>query len=300
MGFILAINESVKGITNSSGSANVSESIEKLCNLLNELDKLIDETPPIDQPQRFGNQAFRIWYDKLKNGTFDYLQKMLPSALHHAIPEIMVYLIEGFGNSTRIDYGTGHEISFIMFLCCLFKIGYLQKSDQTAVACKVFVNYLDVVRKLQQTYRMEPAGSQGVWSLDDYQFVPFIWGSSQLSGPKRKNNHNLYYFANNLIFLAQLRLESTAFLETNIVERYHSENMFLSCIKYINQVKTGPFAEHSNQLWSISGVSSWTRINSGLIKMYKAEVRCFKFNFFQIVLMFLCFRCLVSSHWCNI
>lgn len=42
--------------------------------------------------------------------------------------------------------------------------------------------YLEIVRKLQQTYRMEPAGSHGVWSLDDYQFVPFIWGSSQLIG----------------------------------------------------------------------------------------------------------------------
>lgn len=42
--------------------------------------------------------------------------------------------------------------------------------------------YLEIVRKLQQSYRMEPAGSHGVWSLDDYQFVPFIWGSSQLIG----------------------------------------------------------------------------------------------------------------------
>lgn len=39
------------------------------------------------------------------------------------------------------------------------------------------------------------------------------------------------------------------------------------------QVKTGPFAEHSNTLWGISGVAEWSKVNSGLIKMYKAEVR---------------------------
>jgi len=47
--------------------------------------------------------------------------------------------------------------------------------------------YLEIARKLQRTYRMEPAGSHGVWSLDDYQFVPFIWGSSQLIGKMAKH-----------------------------------------------------------------------------------------------------------------
>jgi len=39
------------------------------------------------------------------------------------------------------------------------------------------------------------------------------------------------------------------------------------------KVKTGPFAEHSNQLYNISGVPAWSKVNSGLIKMYKAEVK---------------------------
>jgi hypothetical protein len=37
-------------------------------------------------------------------------------------------------------------------------------------------------------------------------------------------------------------------------------------------VKSGPFYEHSNQLYNISGTASWTKINQGLIKMYKGEV----------------------------
>ncbi|CAH0557500.1 unnamed protein product [Brassicogethes aeneus] len=252
LGFIHAINESVKGISNSDGSKDPSPAIEKCMEMLDTLDKMIDDIPPIDQPQRFGNQAFKTWYQKLKDDIFDILQKLLPPTHYRAVPEIMEYLNEAFGNSTRIDYGTGHEISFVMFLYCLFRINFLVSTDKAAVACLVFVRYLEIVRKLQMTYRMEPAGSHGVWSLDDYQFVPFIWGSSQLID-------NPY-------------IEPQHFYKETIVEKYQNEYMFLSCIKYINMVKKGPFAEHSNQLWSVSGVANWSKINAGLIKMYKAEV----------------------------
>ena len=42
--------------------------------------------------------------------------------------------------------------------------------------------------------------------------------------------------------------------------------------QYIATVKTGPFAEHSNQLWNVSGVPHWDKVYSGLVKMYRAEV----------------------------
>lgn len=262
LGFIQALNGAVTGRTLSS-QCSESAAVTGMLELLEKLDQLIEETPPIEQPQRFGNQAFRAWYKKLKEASLQLLQDALPEKFHRAIPEIMLYLSEGFGNSTRIDYGTGHEMSFLMLLCCLFKIGALLETDKVAAVTRIFNRYLNLCRKLQTTYRMEPAGSHGVWSLDDYQFVPFIWGSAQL--------------------IDHPRIEPKTFLQNDIVEAYAGDYLFLGCIQFINRVKTGVFAEHSNQLWNISGVHNWNKVNSGLIKMYKAEVLA-KFPVIQHVL----------------
>ncbi|XP_004640517.1 serine/threonine-protein phosphatase 2A activator isoform X2 [Octodon degus] len=176
---------------------------------------------------------------------------VVPTHLAAAVPEVAVYLRESVGNSTRIDYGTGHEAAFAAFLCCLCKIGVLRVDDQIAIVFKVFNRYLEVMRKLQKTYRMEPAGSQGVWGLDDFQFLPFIWGSSQL--------------------IDHPYLEPRHFVDEKAVNENHKDYMFLECILFITEMKTGPFAEHSNQLWNISAVPSWSKVNQGLIRMYKAE-----------------------------
>lgn len=262
-GFIATLNEAIKAKP-LSVDCKISDNVKKLLDMLELIDKLIDEFPPIEQPQRFGNFAFKSWLAKLKLNSTLYLQDVLHLRVHLAIPEIKAYLEESFGNATRIDYGTGHEMAFVMFLCCLYKIGELVAEDNVAVVFLVFNKYLNIARRLQKTYRMEPAGSHGVWSLDDYQFIPFIWGSSQL--------------------IDQPRIYPPAkFLDDDIIDKYHSEYMFLSCIKHIKEVKKGPFAEHSNQLWSISAVGSWSKINQGLIKMYKKEVLA-KFPVVQHVL----------------
>lgn len=252
LSFILAVNDAVKSKPIVLGAEPISPVTSKLIDMFGKLEDMVKTTPPAEQPQRFGNVAFRTWWETLREIALDLLKEVLPFNLHRAIPEIMIYLIESFGNSTRIDYGTGHEISFLLFMCCMFKIGALEDNDKADVALQIFPRYLELVRNLQRTYRMEPAGSHGVWSLDDYQFVPFIWGSSQLI------NHP--------------RIEPTSFLHDDVVQRYHREYLFMGCIRYITSVKTGPFAEHSNQLWGISAVSTWSKVNAGLIKMYKAEV----------------------------
>ncbi|KAG8554785.1 hypothetical protein GDO81_003893 [Engystomops pustulosus] len=250
IGFVLTLNESVKG-KKLTCEYRVSEAIEKLMALLDTLDRWIDETPPVDQPSRFGNKAFRTWYAKLDQEAENLVSTVIPPELSAAVPEVAVYLKESVGNSTRIDYGTGHEAAFAAFLFCLCKIRVLQGDDQLAIVFKVFNRYLEVMRKLQKTYRMEPAGSQGVWGLDDFQFLPFIWGSAQLV------DHST--------------LEPRHFVDEKVVNESHKDYMFLECILFITQMKTGPFAEHSNQLWNISAVPTWSKVNQGLIRMYRAE-----------------------------
>lgn len=66
LGFIFALNEVVEGVSISEGSKNVSPRVESILKVLDKLDHMIDDIPPIQQPQRFGNQAFRTWYQRLQ------------------------------------------------------------------------------------------------------------------------------------------------------------------------------------------------------------------------------------------
>lgn len=113
-------------------------------------------------------------------------------------------------------------------------------------------------RKLQRTYFLEPAGSKGQWCLDDYQFLPFLWGSSQLTDdgpiePKQAIDERYY---------------------RDLAEDY----LYLAAIKYINEVKKGPFFEHSSTLYDISNVAHWSKVNQGMIKMYHGEVSPTEFS----------------------
>ena len=40
--------------------------IDKLMKMLETLNQWVSETPPIEQPQRFGNKAFKTWWEKIE------------------------------------------------------------------------------------------------------------------------------------------------------------------------------------------------------------------------------------------
>ncbi|XP_037959857.1 serine/threonine-protein phosphatase 2A activator [Teleopsis dalmanni] len=268
IGFINSVCVSIQGLS-ITDDIYVSDTMNNLIGLFDVLNEMLSHHPPIEQPQRFGNKAFREWYHQMHQDIYKHIDRIIPKSKCELIMELGHYFTESFGNAVRIDYGTGHELSFMFFLCSLYKAEILFEADSPACALRLFNTYIQFVRTLQQIYRMEPAGSQGVWSLDDYQFIPFIFGSAQLA--------------------IDPPFEPVKFLDKTVVEEYKEQYMFLGCIDYINQVKTGHFAEHSNQLWSISAVETWAKITQGLIKMYQKEILS-KYPIIQHVLFGTCMK----------
>ncbi|KAI3467906.1 hypothetical protein Pfo_024569 [Paulownia fortunei] len=251
LGFVVSLSESTKS-RKLSDPCHVSLNVETLVSILQTLIDCVDEIPPAPQSARYGNLSYRAWHERMSNNAGSFMLKFLPAAMDSAIVELVPYFTDSFGNSSRIDYGTGHETNFAAWLYCLARLGIVTEEDFPALVSRVFVKYLDLMRKLQLTYCLEPAGSHGVWGLDDYHFLPFVFGSSQLIDHKYikpKSIHN-----------------------EDILENFPNEYLYLSCIAFVKKVKKGLFAEHSPLLDDISVVPTWNKVNSGLLKMYKVEV----------------------------
>ncbi|KAJ2780997.1 Serine/threonine-protein phosphatase 2A activator [Coemansia javaensis] len=250
VGFIEQLSRSVEGKTVSS-QYPVSANVQGICGLLDTADRWVDAHPPEASASRFGNRAFRAWEAELRERAPGLLRALLPPARHGAVAELAPYLADAFGNATRIDYGSGHELSFLVWLLCLCKIGFLEPPDSAAIVLVVFRRYLALCQRLQRTYRLEPAGSHGVWGLDDYQFLPFYFGSAQLIGSG---------------------IPPADSIEPRVAGALGDEYLYLQAVRFVLEMKHGPFFEHSRQLYDISGVPAWEKVNRGLGKMYRAEV----------------------------
>jgi serine/threonine-protein phosphatase 2A activator len=169
-----------------------------------------------------------------------------------------------------MDYGTGHETSFALFLLALTLVRFFRptEEEERQLVLRVFVRYLQLCWKLQDSYRLEPAGSHGVWGLDDSSFLGYIFGSAQLRGITPSVPQGL--FADAYLFHPdQTEIPVTAVLQPSLPPT----NLYFLSVSRIHQVKIGPFHEHSSQLYSIAtGVPSWNKVNSGLFKMYEVSL----------------------------
>ncbi|TKA26832.1 hypothetical protein B0A50_04278 [Salinomyces thailandicus] len=259
----------------------LSPAVRGLRSVLDELSSLLEKAPPNTGPRRFGNVAFRDWFRLAEDAADDLLQEHLTETIErHAqdsadrkralIDELKAYLMGGFGSAQRLDYGTGHELSFLAFLGCLWKLGAFSDGEERSIVMSIVQPYLDLIRNLIMTYTLEPAGSHGVWGLDDHSFAPYIFGSAQLGPPIDSDDFTKPVPTEGS--LPGSPSPSTVAKKDSVLD-WKDSNMYFSAIYFINSVKKGPFWEHSPILYDISGIKDgWGKINKGMLKMYAAEV----------------------------
>ncbi|OMH83126.1 Serine/threonine-protein phosphatase 2A activator 1 [Zancudomyces culisetae] len=235
------------------------------------------------------------------------------------------YLKNSFGNPVRLDYGSGHELFFMIYLYVLLSFTNKEKgqcnheytlntdpaftstSTSTSTSSgtgmdvslingsgfvKILFAYYKIITKLITKFNLEPAGSHGVWGLDDYFFLVYYFGAAQLISPfksrSRSRSTTTTTTTNTTTNTTTTTTTSTAQLVSNkdVSIRPHAvinkdvatsnahHNLYCFAIAFIYRTKSGgPFFEHSSRLYDIStGVASWSKINIGLLRMYIDEV----------------------------
>ncbi|GMM30688.1 peptidylprolyl isomerase [Martiniozyma asiatica (nom. inval.)] len=263
--FVYRLAVSVHGHELTDSSLPKPASITNILSVFESINKIIDNNPvKNDTSSRFGKPEFKDFYDELQFQLPQLIRKITFSSnlpTDQQLLEIETYLLNSFGDRTRIDYGSGHELNFICFLLCLDILKYFtDDSTDVSIVLIIFNEYLKTMRRLQLIYWLEPAGSHGVWGLDDYHFLPFLFGAAQLS--------------------PQLRPRPSTIHNADYVEEFKNKYYYYGMVDFIVSTKTGPPGneEPLSLRWSspmlddISGVKTWKKIEEGLFKMYKAEV----------------------------
>lgn len=255
LAFVFSLSDSVVDTPVSAISNDpLSPAISSILSILDKVEDVARRSPPEAQgDSRFGNRSFRDFVDLLSEENLRWHREDLGVSSDETIVEISTYLKQSFGNRTRIDYGSGHELNFMLWLLCLYQIRVIQTSDFRPLVLKVFSRYLVVMRLLQSTYYLEPAGSHGVWGLDDYQFLPFLFGASQLL-------HHPY-------------IRPRAIHQNYILEEYGKDYLYLGQVSFVNSVKNVEGLRwHSPMLDDISSAKSWSKVEDGMRRMFAAEV----------------------------
>ncbi|CAK7232234.1 Serine/threonine-protein phosphatase 2A activator 2 [Sporothrix bragantina] len=263
----------------------LSPTVVALMSILDEVEALVYANPPDDTGgSRFGNKRFRGFVDQVRQRAPQWHQERLGMVGEEkdekdekegdgektsAIAEASVYLCQAFGNRARIDYGSGHELHFVVWLLCLYQLGLVSRDDMPALVLCVFARYLDVMRLVQTTYYLEPAGSHGVWGLDDYQFLPFLFGAAQLL-------HHRY-------------ITPRAVHQPLTLEQFGDDYLYLGQVRFVNSIKVASTAGqlangssggsadnslrwHSPMLDDISAAKTWEKVEGGMRRMFVAEV----------------------------
>ena len=255
--FLYNIQYKIKGMKKSQvESQSSNEFLKEFDNLYNKLEELYIKHPPKEGNEKYTDPVFKRFHTDLNADYENIMQSTILKSdkiPKNLILELKPYFMDSFGNPSRMDYGTGHELNYLCFLYVLYKAGLYNENDFPFLALNIFFKYVIFMRKLQTNYVLEPAGARGVWGLDEYQFVPFIFGASQL--------------------IDNQEITPKGILDDNILKSYKDEYIYLDCVDYIKSVKTGTcFGQYAPILESITNAKNWEKIAKGLVRMYQDDV----------------------------
>jgi serine/threonine-protein phosphatase 2A activator len=239
------VNESVKSLPRNSPH-EVRPIITNIIGALTRVRQIMEDTPAISEPMRFGNRAFRTFLTRV----YTERASILESVSDH--PDVAEYFVQSFGSWTRIDFGTGHEFNFLAFITALAVLELIKPEDCKAIVFDVMWAYWDLLLVIQDRYNQEPAGSHGAWGVDDYVALPFVFGSAQLIDHPEVTPANV--------------------IDPIVAKAHRDQYAYCKWIDYIISVKKGDFAEHSRTLWSLRNLPHFTKLNGGMIKMYAGEI----------------------------
>lgn len=132
-------DDTVQAWTINSDAIQYSAPVRQLQRLLLKLEDIIQEVPPDTGPRRFGNISFRRWCEVVESRASDLLKECLPVELLQqgssegggatAETELKAYLMGSWGSGQRLDYGTGHELSFLAFLGGIWKLNGFPQAE---------------------------------------------------------------------------------------------------------------------------------------------------------------------------
>ena len=266
--FIESICESVTNAARQGRLSIIRPSVEvnSICDrfvsaVLVPLEDMLAEFPPLPQSQRFGNKAFSQWHSAATARMSSWIGTYITSLSVDSIVcanvcavEVCSYLLGSFGDPKRIDYGTGHELSFLCALMCLFQNSEIPVS----IVDVIFSRYWSLIKSLLNAYKLEPAGSHGVWGLDDYFHLIFLFGAAEQLGKSDEPVSALFSRICSSLDSPQSQVDSS---------------LFGTALTWSVKAKPGaPINETSPVLWSLAGVKDWNKVTLGLMRMYKGEV----------------------------
>ncbi|GAA5833015.1 hypothetical protein JCM11251_006480 [Rhodosporidiobolus azoricus] len=155
-----------------------SQAVKVIGEFLERSTTQVDEALNAGSPASRG-KAFESWLARVEEASSILNHDLVSPDSAAALPELQFHLISSFGSSTRLDYGTGHELSFLAYLLVLRLIGVLKPVDEPGIVTRCFAAYREVIAKLQQAFKLDAAGKMGVWGVDDRGHLVYHFGASQ-------------------------------------------------------------------------------------------------------------------------